>query len=81
MELQLILANILSPAALFFGLGFFAAAVKSDLELPYPLPKFFSTYLLIAIGYTGGEKLAQAGLTIDVADGVARRDHGHSFGA
>jgi hypothetical protein len=66
MDTQTILANVLSPAALFFLLGFVAVLVRSDLELPYPLPKFFSTYLLISIGYTGGEKLAAAGLTAEV---------------
>lgn len=67
MDTQTILANVLSPAALFFFLGFLAVLLHSDLELPYPLPKFFSTYLLMSIGYTGGEKLAQAGLTAEVA--------------
>ncbi len=67
MDTQTILANVLSPAALFFFLGFVSVLLRSDLELPYPLPKFFSTYLLISIGYTGGEKLAQAGLTTEVA--------------
>lgn len=67
MDTQTILANVLSPAALFFFLGFLAVLVHSDLELPYPLPKFFSTYLLMSIGYTGGEKLAHAGLTPAVA--------------
>lgn len=66
MDTQTILANVLSPAALFFFLGFLAVLLHSDLELPYPLPKFFSTYLLISIGYTGGEKLAAAGLTTEV---------------
>lgn len=67
MDSQTIMANVLSPAALFFFLGFLSVLLHSDLELPYPLPKFFSTYLLISIGYTGGEKLAQAGLTTEVA--------------
>ncbi len=71
MDTQTILANVLSPAALFFALGFLAVLVRSDLELPYPLPKFFSTYLLISIGYTGGEKLAHAGLTTEVAATIA----------
>lgn len=66
MDMQTILANVLSPAALFFFLGFISVLLRSDLELPYPLPKFFSTYLLISIGYTGGEKLAIAGLTPEV---------------
>ena len=71
MDSQTILANVLSPAALFFFLGFLAVLLHSDLELPYPLPKFFSTYLLMSIGYTGGEKLAQAGLTMEVAATIA----------
>jgi hypothetical protein len=65
-DFNTVLANVLSPAALFFFLGFVATLVKSDMELPYPLPKFFSSYLLIAIGYTGGEKLASVGLSSDV---------------
>ncbi len=67
MDLNTVVVNILSPQALFFCLGFLAVLVKSDLELPYPLPQFFSTYLLISIGYTGGEKLAQAGLSPSIA--------------
>jgi hypothetical protein len=66
MDFPTVVANILSPAALFFFLGFISVLLKSDLELPYPLPKFFSTYLLIAIGYTGGEKLAHAGFSGNV---------------
>jgi hypothetical protein len=71
MDTQTILANVLSPAALFFFLGFLSVLLRSDLELPYPLPKFFSTYLLISISYTGGEKLAAAGLTPQVAWTIA----------
>lgn len=67
MDTQTILANVLSPAALFFFLGFLAVFLHSDLELPYPLPKFFSSYLLMSIGYTGGEKLAVAGLNAEIA--------------
>lgn len=63
MNLHDILANVLSPAALFFFLGFAAVLLRSDLEIPHPLPKFFSLYLLMSIGYTGGAKLAHAGLT------------------
>jgi hypothetical protein len=66
MDLGTVLTTILSPAILFFFLGFLAVLVKSDLELPHPLPRLFSTYLLIAIGYTGGEKLAQAGISTSV---------------
>jgi len=66
MDIQTILANVLSPPALFFFLGFCAVLVRSDLEIPHPLPKLFSLYLLLSIGYTGGEKLAHAGLSTNV---------------
>jgi hypothetical protein len=65
-EFQTVIANLLTPAALFFFLGFVAVLVRSDLEIPHPLPKLFSLYLLIAIGYTGGAKLAHAGFTGEV---------------
>jgi len=71
MEWDTLLSNVLSPAALFFFLGFAAVLVRSDLEIPHPLPRFFSTYLLIAIGYQGGAKLAHAGFTSEIALYVA----------
>ena len=40
--------------------------LRSDLEIPHPLPKLFSLYLLLSIGYTGGEKLAHAGLSANL---------------
>lgn len=67
MDLASIVQNVVSPAFLFFFLGFGAVLLKSDLEIPHPLPKFFSLYLLLSIGYTGGEKLAHAGLSWSVA--------------
>jgi len=58
---------VLSPAVLFLFLDFLAVLVHPDPELSYPLSKFLSTYLLMSIGYTGGEKLAHASLTPAVA--------------
>ena len=60
------ISNVLNPAALFFALGFAAVLFKTDLEIPAPLPKLFSLYLIIAIGYTGGTKLAASGLNSTV---------------
>ena len=57
MESDLIIQNILSPPILFFFLGAFAFAVRSDLEIPAPLPKLFSLYLLLSIGFKGGIEL------------------------
>lgn len=71
MDWSTILANVLSPAALFFFLGFLAVLLRSDLEIPHPLPKLFSLYLLLSIGYTGGAKLAHAGLSGSVVAYIA----------
>ena len=66
MSVDLILQNILNPPILFFFLGMLAVFLKSDLSIPQPLPKFFSLYLLIAIGLHGGYELSKSGLTLDV---------------
>ncbi|MEM7755183.1 MAG: sodium-dependent bicarbonate transport family permease [Planctomycetota bacterium] len=66
MALQLALDNLLSPPVLFFLVGILAVLLRSDLEIPDPIPKLFSLYLLWAIGYKGGVKLAEAGLTVEV---------------
>ena len=54
MESSLVLQNLLSAPVLFFFLGIIAVVVGSDLEIPAPLPKLFSLYLLLAIGFKGG---------------------------
>jgi uncharacterized protein len=63
MDSSLILSNILNPPVLFFFLGMLAIFVRSDLEIPNPLPKLFSLYLLVAIGFKGGHELFQSGLS------------------
>ncbi len=55
--------NLIDPAILFFFFGLFAAAVRSNLDIPAPIAKFFSLYLLVAIGFKGGVALAATGLT------------------
>lgn len=62
MQTHLILQNLLSAPVLFFFLGVLAVLVGSDLEIPSPLPKLFSLYLLLAIGFRGGLELAHSGL-------------------
>ena len=66
MDLSLILSNLLNPPVLFFFLGMLAFVVGSDLEIPPPLPKFFSLYLLLSIGFKGGVELQKSGLTAEV---------------
>ncbi|MFP5430604.1 MAG: sodium-dependent bicarbonate transport family permease [Gammaproteobacteria bacterium] len=56
-------SNLLDPAILFFALGLFAGVVRSNLEIPAPITRFLSLYLLMAIGLKGGFTLAAAGLS------------------
>ncbi|KEF43171.1 MAG: permease [Cyanobium sp. CACIAM 14] len=62
MQSSLVLQNLLSAPVLFFFLGILGVLVGSDLEIPAPLPKLFSLYLLLAIGFKGGMELAHSGL-------------------
>ncbi len=66
MDVSLIVSNLLNPPILFFFLGMLAVLVKSDLEIPAPIPKLFSLYLLISIGFRGGSELVKSGITQDV---------------
>lgn len=63
MELNL-LRNLVDPVILFFVFGVFAGAIRSNLEIPPAIAKFFSLYLLIAIGLKGGAALAETGLSM-----------------
>jgi hypothetical protein len=60
-DASIVLQNLLAPPILFFFLGALAVAVRSDLEIPQPLPKFFSLYLLLSIGFRGGVELHRGG--------------------
>jgi hypothetical protein len=66
MDLSLVISNFLNPPILFFFLGVTAVLVKSDLEIPAPIPKLFSLYLLLSIGFKGGVELAKSGITQSV---------------
>ena len=67
MDGSLILFNIINPPVLFFFLGMLAVFCKSDLEIPPPLPKLFSLYLLLAIGFKGGYELSESGINTQIA--------------
>jgi hypothetical protein len=58
--LDLLLSNLLQPIVLAFLLGAIAGFVKSELELPEPVIKLLSIYLLFSLGLTGGRELAKA---------------------
>lgn len=64
------MAPFLDPAILFFGVGLFAGLVRSNLEIPQPVTRFLSLYLLMALGLKGGFALAKSGLTPEVASGL-----------
>lgn len=60
-----ILKNLTDPAVLFFFLGVAIGLIRSNLEIPAPIAKFLSLYLLMALGFKGGQALADAGLSGD----------------
>ncbi|TDM06017.1 MAG: sodium-dependent bicarbonate transport family permease [Ideonella sp. MAG2] len=60
------MAALLDPAILFFVFGIVAGLLRSNLEIPPPIARFLSLYLLMALGLKGGFALAQSGLTIEV---------------
>lgn len=62
--------NFLDPAILFFIFGLGAGFLRSNLEIPPPISRFLSLYLLMALGLKGGFALAQSGLTLDVAESL-----------
>jgi hypothetical protein len=66
MDFNLVIGNFLNPPILFFFLGLVAVFVKSDLEIPAPIPKILSLYLLFAIGFKGGVGLAAGGLQTQI---------------
>jgi hypothetical protein len=56
-----ILHNLFKPLLLFFYLGFLAPILKIPFEFPKPIYQGITLYLLIAIGWHGGEELASLG--------------------
>jgi hypothetical protein len=66
MNFSLVVSNILNPPVLFFFVGMAAILLKSDLEIPQPIPKLFSLYLLFAIGFKGGHEIHESGLNNEI---------------
>ncbi|MEM7548300.1 MAG: sodium-dependent bicarbonate transport family permease [Bacteroidota bacterium] len=66
MAIESILSNVLNVPVLFFFLGMLSTYIKSDLDIPQPLPKLFSLYLLFSIGIKGGVELSHSGLNNEV---------------
>jgi hypothetical protein len=61
-DLSLLLDSILTPPILLFLLGMAATLLRSDLEIPQPVTRGLSLYLLFAIGIHGGVELSRSGL-------------------
>jgi len=59
--------NLTDPSILFFIFGIFAGFVKSNLEIPQPISRFLSLYLLMALGLKGGFALNHSGFTTEIA--------------
>ena len=66
MDLHLIIDNLTNPALLFFLLGIIAAQIKSDLKIPENSSKFISIYLLLSIGFKGGQELSHSGFNMEI---------------
>ncbi|MBO6605868.1 sodium-dependent bicarbonate transport family permease [Psychroserpens sp.] len=66
MDLHLIIDNLTNPALLFFFLGIFAVQFKSDLAIPESSSKFISFYLLLSIGFKGGQELSHSEFDMEI---------------
>jgi hypothetical protein len=70
MDYSLLLDNLTNPALLFFILGILAVRLKSDLCIPETSSKFISLYLLLSIGFKGGQELAHSEFSFDIIKGI-----------
>lgn len=61
------MGGFLDPAILFFVFGMVAGLLKSNLDIPQPISRFLSLYLLMALGLKGGFALAKSGINAEVA--------------
>ncbi len=66
MDLHFLVDNLTNPALLFFFLGLIAVQLKSDLQIPENSSKFISLYLLLAIGFKGGQELSHSDLSLEI---------------
>jgi uncharacterized protein len=63
MDFQILINNLTNPSLLFFILGVLAVKLKSDLEIPPTSAKFIALYLMISIGFKGGQELSHSAFT------------------
>ena len=60
MDFQILITNLTNPSLLFFILGIVAVKVKSDLEIPATSATFIALYLMLSIGFKGGQELSHS---------------------
>jgi hypothetical protein len=53
-----LLENLVSPITIAFMMGMIASLIRSDLEIPEPVIRIISIYLLFSIGLQGGQELS-----------------------
>ncbi|MEL6674570.1 MAG: sodium-dependent bicarbonate transport family permease [Bacteroidota bacterium] len=70
MDIQTLIDNLTNPALLFFLLGILAVQIKSDLQIPENSSKFISIYLLMSIGFKGGQELSHSGLNLEAVSSM-----------
>ena len=58
-----VMNSLTDPAVLFFFLGLFIGVIRSNLEIPPAIAKFLSLYLLMSIGFKGGQALSDTGFS------------------
>ena len=66
MDLHYLIDNLTNPALLFFFLGIIAVQLKSDLRIPENSSKFISLYLLLCIGFKGGQELSHSVIDMEI---------------
>jgi hypothetical protein len=66
MDFQILLNNLTNPSLLFFVLGILAVKLKSDLEIPATSAKFIALYLMISIGFKGGQELSHSAFSATI---------------
>lgn len=66
MDIHVLIDNLTNPALLYFFLGIIAVQLKSDLLIPENSSKFISLYLLLAIGFKGGQELSHSAFSMEI---------------
>lgn len=66
MDFQILINNLTNPSLLFFILGILAVKLKSDLEIPGTSAKFIALYLMLSIGFKGGQELSHSEFSLEI---------------